>query len=97
MNDIIELKNVGVTYPNGHIALKNVSGHLHSGTICGLVGINGAGKSTLFNTIMGFIKPTTGQIKIMGQEVRAALKKILYLMYHKQKRWTGIFLYWLKM
>ncbi len=75
MNALIELKNVGVTYPNGLIALENVSGDLHGGQICGLVGVNGAGKSTLFKAIMGFIKPTIGSVKIMGEEVQAALKK----------------------
>ena len=75
MTNMIELNNVGVTYPNGHTALQNVSGHLHSGKICGLVGVNGAGKSTLFKAIMGFVKPTTGAVKIMGQDVRAALKE----------------------
>ena len=77
MSNIIELNDISVTYPNGHTALENVSTNLHSGTICGLVGVNGAGKSTLFKAIMGFIKPTTGTVKIMGQDVRAALKKNL--------------------
>lgn len=77
MSDIIDLKNVSVTYPNGHTALQDVSGSLHSGKICGLVGVNGAGKSTLFKAIMGFVKPTHGSIKIMGHDVRSALKKKL--------------------
>ncbi len=77
MSDIIELKNVGVTYPNGHTALEDINSNLHSGKICGLVGVNGAGKSTLFKAIMGFIKPTTGNVKIMGHDVRVALKKNL--------------------
>ena len=77
MSNIIELNNVGVTYPNGHTALQSINGNLHSGTICGLVGVNGAGKSTLFKTIMGFINPTTGTVKIMGHDVRSALKKNL--------------------
>lgn len=77
MSDVIELKDISVTYPNGHTALQNVSGNLHSGTICGLVGVNGAGKSTLFKAIMGFIKPTNGSVKIMGLGVRAALKQNL--------------------
>ena len=74
MNEIIQLNNVSVTYQNGHTALKNVSAALHSGTICGLVGINGAGKSSLFKTIMGFIKPSKGLVQIMGKSVMAALK-----------------------
>lgn len=77
MGDIIKLNNVGVTYPNGHIALAGVTGTLHTGTICGLVGVNGAGKSTLFKAIMGFIRPTTGQITIAGQTIKQALKNNL--------------------
>jgi len=77
MNNIIELENLGVTYPNGHVALQGVSGSLHAGTICGLVGVNGAGKSTLFKAIMGFVKPTTGRVTIAGQSVRQALKQNL--------------------
>jgi len=74
---LIELKNVGVTYPNGHTALEGVSGVLHAGAICGLVGVNGAGKSTLFKAIMGFVAPTTGSVTIAGQAVRSALKQNL--------------------
>ena len=77
MSPFIELKNVGVTYPNGHAALENVSALLKGGTICGLVGVNGAGKSTLFKAIMGFVKPTTGTISIGGQTVKQALKRNL--------------------
>ena len=74
---IIELNNVGVTYPNGHVALAGVTGSLCTGTICGLVGVNGAGKSTLFKTIMGFVKPDVGTVSIAGLSVRRALKKNL--------------------
>ena len=77
MNDMIDLTDVSVTYPNGHAALHNVNGRLHSGKICGLVGVNGAGKSTLFKAIMGFVKPTKGSVKIMGRDVHAALKQNL--------------------
>jgi len=77
MTDIIELNNISVTYPNGHTALQGVDSALHAGTICGLVGVNGAGKSTLFKTIMGFVKPTTGTVKIAGHSTREALRKNL--------------------
>ena len=77
MNNIIELHNVGVTYPNGQVALEGVSSVLSTGRICGLVGINGAGKSTLFKAIMGFFKPTQGRVKIAGLDVAQALKKNL--------------------
>ncbi len=75
--EMIALQNVGVTYPNGHVALQNISGSMQGGKICGLVGANGAGKSTLFKAIMGFVTPTTGTVRIMGQDVRKALKQNL--------------------
>lgn len=75
MAHILELDNVSVTYPNGKQAIQNITASLEVGKICGLVGVNGAGKSTLFKSIMGFIKPTSGAIKIAGDQVQAALKK----------------------
>ena len=72
--NLISIDNVSVTYPNGHNAIDGISVDLHSGTICGLVGVNGAGKSTLFKAIMGFVTPTSGKVEIMGRSVRRALK-----------------------
>ena len=77
MKNIIEMHNVGVTYPNGQVALENVTGTIDTGTICGLVGVNGAGKSTLFKTLMGFIQPTTGYVNIAGKPIKQALKENL--------------------
>lgn len=72
---VIEIENLGVTYPNGHTALENVNFKTGAGRICGLVGMNGAGKSTLFKSIMGFVPPTTGHIRIHGADVKSALKR----------------------
>lgn len=77
MSTIIDLENLTVTYTNGHTALENVSCRLENGLICGLVGVNGAGKSTLFNTMMGFVKPVAGHVKIAGHSIKQALKKNL--------------------
>ncbi len=71
---VIEINDLTVTYPNGHTAIEGVNLSLSTGTICGLVGVNGAGKSTLFKSIMGFVKPSRGEIKIAGKPVRKALK-----------------------
>lgn len=76
-HNLISIRDVGVTYNNGHAALRNVSIDLHAGSICGLVGINGSGKSTLFKTIMGFVKPSTGSVTLGGMTVRQALKQNL--------------------
>ena len=70
----IEVSHVTVSYPNGHQALRDITFTLDAGGICGLVGINGSGKSTLFKTLMGFIRPTTGQVRLNGMPVARALK-----------------------
>lgn len=74
---LLEMSDVSVVYPNGLKAIDGISVSLKEGKICGLVGMNGAGKSTLFKTIMGFLKPTQGTIKIAGLSVKAALKQKL--------------------
>jgi manganese/iron transport system ATP-binding protein len=73
----ISAKNVTVSYSNGHVALKDITFELEAGTICGLVGVNGSGKSTLFKTIMGFLRPSAGEVRIAGLAVDDALKRNL--------------------
>jgi branched-chain amino acid transport system ATP-binding protein len=50
-------------------AVRDCSFSLQEGKITGLIGPNGAGKTTVFNMIAGFIKPTSGRILFMGQDV----------------------------
>ncbi|MEP2776388.1 MAG: ATP-binding cassette domain-containing protein [Luteolibacter sp.] len=71
----LEVDGVSVIYPNGHQALTDASFNLGAGTVCALVGVNGSGKSTLFKSIMGFVKPNAGAVRINGQPVREILKK----------------------
>jgi manganese/iron transport system ATP-binding protein len=73
----LDVDDVSVAYANGHLALHDASFHLTGGTICALVGVNGSGKSTLFKSIMGFVTPRAGTVKINGQSIRAVLKKHL--------------------
>ena len=70
----ISAKSVYVTYRNGQTALRDTTFDIPTGTITGLVGVNGAGKSTIFKAIMGFVPVAKGQITILGQSVKAALK-----------------------
>ncbi len=73
----LEVQQVSVVYSNGHHALRDATFALSGGTICALVGVNGSGKSTLFKSIMGFLRPSAGQVTINGQPVGAALKQHL--------------------
>ena len=79
-----------VTYNNGTTALRNVSFVIPTGTITALVGVNGAGKSTLFKALMGFIPTVKGEISILGQSVKSALKKnfIAYVPQAEEVDWS---------
>ncbi len=50
-------------------AVDNCSFRLERGQITGLIGPNGAGKTTLFNMMAGFIKPTSGRIRLEGNDI----------------------------
>lgn len=73
----LEVAGVSVAYPNGNLALHDASFRLGAGTICALVGVNGSGKSTLFKSVMGFVAPSTGTVRINGGPVRDSLRKNL--------------------
>ena len=73
----LEVDNVTVTYPNGNVALHDASFRLTGGTVCALVGINGSGKSTLFKAIMGFVRPSRGEVRVSGEAIAAAQKRSL--------------------
>ena len=73
----ISVESVTVRYSNGHTAIRDVSFTLQGGTTCALVGVNGSGKSTLFKSLMGQIKPKSGNIHLCGLPVPQALKRNL--------------------
>jgi manganese/iron transport system ATP-binding protein len=73
----IVVEGLTVSYPNGHVALRDTTFSLAGGSICALVGVNGSGKSTLFKAIMGLVQPAAGNVAIGGMAVSAALKRNL--------------------
>ena len=66
--NVIELNHVNKKF-NNKDALEDISVNIEKGKIVGLVGPNGAGKTTLIRIILGLIKPTCGEIKILGKKI----------------------------
>ena len=64
--DIIEIINYTKKY-NDTCILNNINLTLKKGKCYGFIGRNGSGKSMLFKAISGFIKPTSGMIKVRGK------------------------------
>ncbi len=63
----VDAEDIGKRYGNGHQALDSVSFRVMRGTIFGLLGQNGAGKTTLIKILCGLLRPTTGRLKLLGQ------------------------------
>jgi manganese/iron transport system ATP-binding protein len=86
----ISVRNVTVTYPSGVTAVEDASFDLDPGTICALVGVNGSGKSTIFKAIMGFVRPTNGEVRLCGRPVAEAIKRnvVAYVPQSEEVDWN---------
>ncbi len=64
----LQIKDLVKRYPTGTEALKGVSLEIADGEFFGLLGPNGAGKSTLIHCATGLASPTSGEIRIFGND-----------------------------
>ena len=62
----IRFDNISFYYPDGRMALKNVSFSIRAGERIAVVGENGAGKSTLVKLLARFFDPSEGRILLDG-------------------------------
>jgi branched-chain amino acid transport system ATP-binding protein len=66
--DALSLNDVHAFYGDSHI-LHGVSFALRPGGVLALLGRNGAGKTTCISTIIGFLKPRAGEIRLFGEPI----------------------------
>lgn len=75
MDKIIEVNNLSKTYGNTKV-LDNVSFSVGQGIIFGLLGANGAGKSTTIECTLGIKKADSGEISVLGMDVKKDRKEL---------------------
>lgn len=72
---VIEIKDLVKKYDD-IIAVDNINLSIEEGEIYGILGPNGAGKSTTISLICSLLFPTSGEIKVFGEDIRKNLKGI---------------------
>lgn len=66
---MLKVDNLSVSY--GVIeAVKNVSFEVNEGEVVTLIGANGAGKTSILRTISGLVRPSSGTITFLGNEIQ---------------------------
>ncbi len=66
---MISLQDVAKRYPDGTVAVNDLTLEVEQGQICALVGPSGCGKTTTMRMINRLIEPTAGTIRVAGEDV----------------------------
>lgn len=81
MDSAVKIKNVSVTLDGKVKALRSVNLELPVGKTIGFIGPSGAGKTTLIRSIVGRLRPTSGDIQVFGEPAGSpSLRKIITYM-----------------
>jgi osmoprotectant transport system ATP-binding protein len=68
----VELVDVRKRYPAGATALEGVSLAVDEGRVLVLLGTSGSGKTTALKTVNGLVRPDSGRVEALGQDVAKA-------------------------
>ena len=66
---VLTVSNLGFSYPDQPDVLREVNFTVMPGERVGIIGPNGSGKTTLFLQICGVLKPTAGEVIVLGKPV----------------------------
>ena len=76
-NEVIHANEVSAGYA-GNPIWSDASFSISQGEFVAVLGPNGAGKTTLFRLLLGLLKPTKGELTILGERPRRGNPKIGY-------------------
>ena len=73
----VQLDHVTKNFGGGVLGLDDVNAGFRTGGITVLLGLSGSGKSTLLRHINGLHTPTSGAVRVLGQDVGSLGKKAM--------------------
>lgn len=73
---VIETRNLTKQYGT-QTSVSDLNIHVKKGRIYGLLGRNGAGKTTTMKMLLGLTAPTSGEVEILGKNIRTNNKQVL--------------------
>ena len=79
MQNLIIVENLSKNYQK-KVAVKNISFTINENEILGLLGPNGCGKTTTIAMMLGLLKPSSGNVKIHGQDIEKNRISLLHKM-----------------
>ena len=68
MTAILQTNNLSIQF-GGVVGASDISVTVNKGEVIGVIGANGAGKTTFVNLVTGYLKPSSGTIHYMGNDV----------------------------
>jgi len=71
-------RSLSVAYGSEPV-LRNVDFRVPRGVVMGVVGPNGAGKSTLIRSMLGLVRPLTGETRFFGQPLSRVRNRVGYM------------------
>ncbi len=66
---LLSVRGLSKTFPNGYRALDGIDLEVEQGAFVVILGLSGAGKSTLLRCLNRLIEPSSGSIRLAGEEV----------------------------
>jgi ABC-type Mn2+/Zn2+ transport system ATPase subunit len=75
----VRMRDLRFSY-GGHLALTGVDLDLPLASLVAIIGPNGSGKSTLLSTISGLVRPSSGELDLLGRRANGARRDVAHVL-----------------
>jgi zinc/manganese transport system ATP-binding protein len=89
-SEVVRADHLEVAY-RGHPVWSEANFEVQRGEFVAVIGPNGAGKTTLFRLLLGLVRPTGGELRLLGESPRRGNAKVGYVpQAHQVDRETNV-------